>query len=282
MILQTKNIINQQFGRLLTIENVGKNKYGIRLWRCKCDCGQYKTASEALLKNGQCKSCGCLQRDFTRRNRHPHSITSIDNLNNIEFQTLIGSILGDGCIQKSKTNYQYRNASYEERHTYEQTDYVNWKGMILNKLKPTLSTNKLKERRLVLATCEMFNDLYPMFYQYPVDYLYKKYKNTILPTLINKLDHLGLLVWFLDDGNNNYNSLSICGGSFSKEQLQPTINIINSNLSINTYLTKAKNNPYLIYIPSQSRDKLIPIWNRLFDELKIPDCMRYKLPKVLN
>lgn len=47
------------FGRLTVIEQAEKNKEGRRMWKCKCECGNYKTVLERCLKNGHTKSCGC-------------------------------------------------------------------------------------------------------------------------------------------------------------------------------------------------------------------------------
>lgn len=58
------DISGQRFGRLVVIKNVPKpkdSKSETSFWLCKCDCGKYKIAGKASLKNGNTKSCGCLQ-----------------------------------------------------------------------------------------------------------------------------------------------------------------------------------------------------------------------------
>lgn len=52
------DITNQKFGRLTVLEYVGNSS-----WKCKCDCGNIKTIKTANLKNGNTKSCGCLQKE---------------------------------------------------------------------------------------------------------------------------------------------------------------------------------------------------------------------------
>lgn len=54
------NITGQRFGRLVALEMVGNDKYGIKLWKCKCDCGNEKIVTYTHLKRGMIKSCGCL------------------------------------------------------------------------------------------------------------------------------------------------------------------------------------------------------------------------------
>lgn len=38
------------------------------MWRCKCECGNYKDTISKSLKNGDVKSCGCLQKETRKEN----------------------------------------------------------------------------------------------------------------------------------------------------------------------------------------------------------------------
>lgn len=62
------DLTGQRFGRLKVIKRV-KSNHGAR-WLCQCDCGSQKEVSGGNLRNGNVKSCGCLNRE-----------TMIDNLN---------------------------------------------------------------------------------------------------------------------------------------------------------------------------------------------------------
>lgn len=53
-----------KFSHLTVIEYVGKEKYGQTIWKCKCDCGNYKDIRGSKLRSGEVKSCGCM--------RHPY------------------------------------------------------------------------------------------------------------------------------------------------------------------------------------------------------------------
>lgn len=48
------NLVGQKFGRLTVIERDTKYEKSVRgnsaYWRCKCDCGNYKTVSSIHLK----------------------------------------------------------------------------------------------------------------------------------------------------------------------------------------------------------------------------------------
>ena len=67
------NLINRRFGRLKVIEYAGSvNEH--TTWKCECDCGNEKVISENSLVNGNCKSCGCLQREMARAMMTKHGL----------------------------------------------------------------------------------------------------------------------------------------------------------------------------------------------------------------
>lgn len=57
------NEIGNKHGRLVVVEDAGRSRKGRALWRCVCDCGNEIVVSGHVLRNGNTKSCGCLQRD---------------------------------------------------------------------------------------------------------------------------------------------------------------------------------------------------------------------------
>lgn len=61
------NLIGHKYGRLIVISEAepsitpgGRKVY---YWNCKCDCGNYITASTSSLRQGSTTSCGCYQRE---------------------------------------------------------------------------------------------------------------------------------------------------------------------------------------------------------------------------
>lgn len=58
-----KDIKGQRFGRLVVFEKAKKNKSTYISWRCVCDCGNKVTVIGKNLRNGNTKSCGCLNID---------------------------------------------------------------------------------------------------------------------------------------------------------------------------------------------------------------------------
>ena len=62
------DLTGKRFGRLIVISKGKERLYGKPTWLCKCDCGKMKCAITQSLKNGDVKSCGCLQAETRRRN----------------------------------------------------------------------------------------------------------------------------------------------------------------------------------------------------------------------
>lgn len=52
------DLSGQRFVNLVAIKIVGR-KFTNNLWECRCDCGEFFTATAKYLKNGTSKSCGC-------------------------------------------------------------------------------------------------------------------------------------------------------------------------------------------------------------------------------
>lgn len=75
------DITNQRFGKLIALENIGSNKQGQALWKCKCDCGNIITVKGIDLRFGHTTSCGC------RISFGEEKINKILLANNINFIT---------------------------------------------------------------------------------------------------------------------------------------------------------------------------------------------------
>lgn len=56
------DLTGQRFNRLTVVERVGVNKQGSNIWKCKCECGNYKDVPQPSLKSGNTKSCGCARK----------------------------------------------------------------------------------------------------------------------------------------------------------------------------------------------------------------------------
>ena len=58
---------NERFGRLFVLERIENNKENRSQWSCRCDCGNITKVSGISLRAGNTKSCGCLNRDTSKK-----------------------------------------------------------------------------------------------------------------------------------------------------------------------------------------------------------------------
>lgn len=58
-----EDLTSKKFGHLTVIGVNGKTSRGQYIWKCKCDCGNYKNIRGYHLKGKKIRSCGCLKRE---------------------------------------------------------------------------------------------------------------------------------------------------------------------------------------------------------------------------
>ena len=58
------DLTGERFGRLTVLFRIVQGKPGDIVWRCKCDCGKKVDVRASLLRRGDTRSCGCLQREL--------------------------------------------------------------------------------------------------------------------------------------------------------------------------------------------------------------------------
>lgn len=64
------DLTGQRYGRLTAVEYTGRYCGKIRLWLCRCDCGQLCEVMLNNLRSGHTQSCGCLSRDEPNRKKY--------------------------------------------------------------------------------------------------------------------------------------------------------------------------------------------------------------------
>jgi hypothetical protein len=213
-----------------------------------------------------------------------YSIT-LDDLDNVTYQVLVGSLLGDACVS---INGCRKNFFFRESHCKEQKEYAAWKVEKLNLFKPKLWDCKYGVQ-FTTKQHPIFSLLRNKFYKEKTHTT-----KTIIPEdLISKLDFLGLMIWYLDDGHLNLTgykksiSNNACVGrpvitakGWDIDTLTSGIVSINTklNLSFSIKQHKQKNDKTkIIYFGSDNRNKLFPLWLDLAKEHALPKHMYYKL-----
>ena len=77
----TLDLKNKKFGLLTALEpTTQRSSSGYVIWRCLCECGNETFSSSAVLKRGDCCSCGCL------KSKGEQIISSLLKINNIKFE----------------------------------------------------------------------------------------------------------------------------------------------------------------------------------------------------
>src|SRR5690625_7299109 len=64
-----------RFGRLVVKKELPQEDSSSPRWLCQCDCGNEKISTTIVLRRGECKSCGCLHKEYLQVR---HSKTDID------------------------------------------------------------------------------------------------------------------------------------------------------------------------------------------------------------
>lgn len=58
--MSINSLVGQTFGKLTVIEEIGKNKYGKTICKCKCECGNEINVLSNSLRTNHTISCGCI------------------------------------------------------------------------------------------------------------------------------------------------------------------------------------------------------------------------------
>lgn len=203
-------------------------------------------------------------------------------LSTTEKSILMGSLLGDACLQKRGiSSFRYRVSQ-----SLKQKSYVEWKYAKLKRLCQTTQPPKEVTDKKGFVTVEFYTssgdylkDYFELFYKQSPK---KNFVKTITPELIEKMpmDPILLAVWFMDDGStrNDCYAGQLATQSFSLEE----------NVLLKDYLKKwgldcniskhtKKSGQYYLYIPSTSFSKFVEIIEPTVRE--IPE-MVYKLNEV--
>jgi hypothetical protein len=109
MPIKSKDLTGQRYGRLVVLEQVGRNKHSHILWKCACDCGNFATTTTSQLGRRK-NSCGCLKKNSPLLVQKKSGSDS-------PFWTGIGEISGYR-LNKIKKSADYRELKYEIRDVF--------------------------------------------------------------------------------------------------------------------------------------------------------------------
>lgn len=130
------NLLNQKFGLLTVIQDMGNDSYGNSIWKCQCECGNVKIIRGGNLINKNTISCGC--KKFSKGELIIKNILDQNNINYInEYQpvelqgkrfdfailnenNLVQRLIEFDGIQHFQSWYQEDKDSLEERQKRDQ------------------------------------------------------------------------------------------------------------------------------------------------------------------
>lgn len=195
---------------------------------------------------------------------------------------LISLLLGDGSINKQN--------AFRLLHGYQQKEYIEWKlsklsqyGIKHNGLKESISLtgysvgNKYYYTRLAVIP----------FIKVLKRVLYRPKKKIANIKLLNRIDSLGLAIWYMDDGHINirktkgkvhgfYIRLSVC---LPKEEAQVLINYFEKKWGISFYTFKEGKGTFSLCCGTKEGIKFIEIVRKHVEE--VPSMM-YKISYDLS
>lgn len=186
-------------------------------------------------------------------------------------QLIIGSMLGDGYL--TKISGGAKNSRLSIAHSAKQKNYCKFKHSILeekelagkfchNIIKNSrYKTGQIEEYRFKSKSNEVFTRYRNLFYPEGVK---------ILPfEIVEKINPLGLCIWFLDDAHKTTYGYQINTQCFTRIEIEKLRIILLSKFNISTTYQKFDN---IIYIKSESVKTL----NELIQPYVIQE-MQYKL-----
>ena len=189
---------------------------------------------------------------------------------NIEYQVILGTVLGDGHLAR-----QHKNGGVvlSISHCERQKEYIEWKREFLKE-------NSCEVRKEWCHDARFKNPDYVRysFYTYSstdlIDFYNRWYlpKKTICKEDFEKIEPLGLAIWYMDDGHKCVDGgCVLCTNSFSLEELHMVQEVLKNKFDIDTTIWESCNETY---IPAKSYQKFKDLIYPYINEVK---CMQYKL-----
>lgn len=192
----------------------------------------------------------------------------------IQKAVIIGSILGDGFLQKTGS----KNARLRLEHSLKQKEYLIWKCQILG--------NYFQSKPQIL---ERNNPIFGKTYQYiraqsysgsELGKLYQLFYidgKKIIPNKISDLlkDPLCLAIWFMDDGYYYQRDklAYIYLPKYDQISINNLLNVLKVNFNLSPILKIKRRGEYVLNFSVAETEKLVQIINPFVISL-----MKYKLP----
>lgn len=197
-------------------------------------------------------------------------------------QIILGSILGDGCIEKYRRNDENTklrlNSQLEITQGHDQKDYLLYKKQLLEEegvpgkitIRPAeLGTRKIKGIPLFAKESYMYETRRSSSFNKYRDLFYKNKK--YINRYIYKLKPLGLAIWYMDDGNLFKRTVKLFTNCFTNKDLLILQDMLKRNFNIETTQNKCSSGGKCLYVRTKSLQTFFSLVSPY-----IPECMNYK------
>ena len=158
-------------------------------------------------------------------------------LTDIQKESWIGILLGDGFVDRAKPNYNTRiriEQSYTEKSAYLKSLYELFEPLVA--MEPTLLTRNNKKTGIVTKSL-YFRILAMPCLNYYHELFYKDGIKIIPKNFSELLTARGLAYWIMDDGGKSvYNQTILHTRSFSKQEVEYLQFVLNKNFGLRTRL----------------------------------------------
>ncbi len=185
---------------------------------------------------------------------------------------IIGTLLGDGCLERNGRGVRLRLD-----HGIKQESYLLWKYKELHTIATPSSPMKVhayhKIHQRFYDSVRMYTYSSTLLESYWW-YFYRDGKKNISQNISKLLTQpISLAVWLMDDGykRNDCNAFRLNTDSFSKIEQRILIRVLKTNFDIDSVLHK-KGKYWNVYIPQKSSKKFVEI----VEPYIIPD-LKYKI-----
>jgi len=188
--------------------------------------------------------------DLLRKNNLNAAERTFIEPNELQKKVIIGSVIGDGSIFKSKANTNYR---MNLAHGLKQKDYFLKKYEIMKSLigsewKEEKQFHKVNQKEY---TCVKFQTLVNPYFTEIYSKWYKDGKKIMPEEEMDLIDEFVLAIFFFDDGFKNTSGYTLCLDDYSEECVKTFSNHLKNRFSIEANIHQGNR----LYIPSKYKEK---------------------------
>ena len=183
-----------------------------------------KYVIEGLNHNEMAKEAGCSKRVIEKWCQEKHQLTQKYRQENktlslLQKDLIIGSMLGDGHIDKRETQ-----PVFIVSHAENQKDYLYYKYEILKDLcskEPSYIEGGEREFKIGIYECQPGYRICTRIYD-----AFKEYRNKSYTYFLNLMNEYSLSIWILDDGFRAKSNWQLCVAEYTQDDIKCALDIL--------------------------------------------------------